>query len=125
MIAFSQVDTNKKTEPIKCLPISTFKLIAVDLLRGDSSIAELKLANSHIDELEQKVLLKDSIIGTMRQKEQNYITIIDAEDAKYKIIEEHNKKLEFQLKKEKLKNKFKNYIGGSVVLLLSAILITH
>ena len=70
LIAFSQTDTSKKErnpEPVKCLPVSTFKSIAKDLLRGDSAIAELKLANEQITQLEEKVVLKDSVIVTMQK----------------------------------------------------------
>jgi len=126
LIAFSQTDTSKKdksNEPVKCLPVSTFKLIARDLLRGDSAIAELKLSNEQIIKLEEKVSLKDSVIVTMQKKEENYETIIKAQDQKYQVLEDHTKKVEFQLKKEKVKNKFKNIVGGGLIAILSVFLI--
>lgn len=127
LIVFSQTDTtnkkNKGVEPVKCLPVSTFKLIAKDLLRGDSAIAELKLSNEQIVLLEQKVSLKDSVITTMQKKEENYLTIIKSQDEKYQVLEDHTKKLEFQLKKEKVKNKFKSFIGGGLIAVLSVFLL--
>lgn len=126
LIVFSQTDTNNKNktpEPVKCFPISTAKLIAKDLLRGDSAIAELKLSNEQIVLLEQKVSLKDSVITTMQKKEENYLTIIKSQDEKYQVLEDHTKKLEFQLKKEKVKNKFKSYIGGGLIAVLSVFLL--
>lgn len=126
LIVFSQTDTNNKNktpEPVKCLPVSTFKLIAKDLLRGDSAIAELKLSNEQIILLEQKVSLKDSVITTMQKKEENYLTIIKSQDEKYQVLEDHTKKLELQLKKEKVKNKFKSYIGGGLIAVLSVFLL--
>lgn len=126
--AFSQTDTNNKTntpEPVKCLPVSTFKSIAKDLLRGDSAIAELKLSNEQIIKLEEKVALKDSVIVTMQKKEENYETIIKAQDDKYQVLESHTKKLEVQLKKEKVKNKFKNIFGGGLIAVLSVFLLIH
>ncbi len=126
LIAFSQTDTSKKErnpEPVKCLPVSTFKSIAKDLLRGDSAIAELKLANEQITQLEEKVVLKDSVIVTMQKKEENYQTIIKSQDEKYLVLEDHTKKLEVQLKKEKVKNKFKTYIGGGLIAILSVFLL--
>lgn len=128
-IAFSQTDTNNKkdkgAEPVKCLPVSTFKSIAKDLLRGDSAIAELKLSNEQIVLLEQKVSLKDSVITTMQKKEENYLTIIKSQDEKYLVLEDHTKKLEVQLKKEKVKNKFKSFIGGGLIAILSVFLLVQ
>lgn len=126
LIAFSQTDTNNKNkspEPVKCFPISTAKSIAKDLLRGDSAMAELKLANEQITKLEEKVSLKDSVIVTMQKKEENYQTIIKSQDEKYQVLDNHTKNLELQLKKEKVKNKFKNVIGGGLIAILSVFLI--
>lgn len=117
---FSQTDTSTK---LKCLPVTTFKKIAQDLLRGDSAIAELKLANEQLDKMEEKVALKDSVISTMVIKENNYVSIIGAQDEKYKVLEGYTKKLEFQLKKEKVKGKFKTILGGGMIAVLGVLLI--
>ena len=63
LTVFSQTDTSKITEPVKCLPLSTFKKIAEDLLRGDSTKFELELTNKEILKLEEKITLKDSVIN--------------------------------------------------------------
>ncbi len=126
LIAFSQTDTSKKNntpEPVKCLPVSTFKSIAKDLLRGDSAMAELNLANQQITKLEEKVSLKDSVIVTMQKKEENYVTIIKSQDEKYQVLEDHTKNLESQLRKEKVKNKFKTFVGGGLIAILSVLLL--
>ncbi len=126
MTAFSQTDTSNKKpiqEPVKCLPVSTFKEIAKDLLRGDSAKAELKLANEQIVKLEEKVSLKDSVIVTMQQKEENYKTIIGAHEQKYSTLENYTKSVELKLKKEKVKNKFKSFIGGTLVAVLTVFLV--
>lgn len=120
LTAFSQTDTSTK---LKCLPVTTFKKIAQDLLRGDSAIAELKLANEQLDKMEEKVALKDSVISTMVIKENNYVSIIGAQDEKYKVLEGYTKKLEFQLKKEKVKGKFKTILGGGMIAVLGVLLI--
>ena len=91
LTAFSQQDTSIKT---KCLPVSVFKLIAKDLLSGDSAKAELKIANEHVSGLETKVTLKDSVINTMKVKETNYIKVIDVQNQKYDVVEKYSKKLE-------------------------------
>jgi hypothetical protein len=120
LTAFSQQDTSNKT---KCLPVSVFKLIAKDLLSGDSAKAELKLANEHITGLESKVNLKDSVINTMKVKETNYVKIIDAQNQKYDVMEGYSKRLEWDLKKEKVKSKFKSILGTGAILVLTFFLI--
>ena len=121
LTAFSQQDTSIKT---KCLPVSVFKLIAKDLLSGDSAKAELKIANGHISGLESKVSLKDSVINTMIVKETNYLKIIDVQNQKYDVMEKYSKKLEWDLKKEKVKGKFKSILGTGVIAVLTFFLIT-
>ena len=121
MTAFSQQDTSIKT---KCLPVSVFKLIAKDLLSGDSAKAELKIANGHISGLETKVSLKDSVINTMIVKETGYVKIIDNQNQKYDVVEKYSKKLEWDLKKEKVKGKFKSILGTGVIAVLTFFLIT-
>ena len=120
LTAFSQTDT---TEKLKCLPVSTFKKIAQDLLKGDSAIAELKLVNEQLIKTEEKVTLKDSVISTMVSKENNFITIIDNQNKKYETLESYTKKIEFQLKKEKVKGKFKTILSGGIVVALSVLLL--
>lgn len=120
LTVFSQTDTSTK---LKCLPVTTFKKIAQDLLRGDSAIAELKLANEQLNKMEEKVALKDSVISTMVIKENNYVSIIGAQDEKYKVLEGYTKKLEFQLKKEKVKGKFKTILGGGMIAVLGVLLL--
>ena len=124
LTAFSQTDTNNK-EKVKCFPIHVAKQIAKDLLRGDSAIAELKLTNEQLIKTEEKVVLKDSVISTMVIKEKNYISIIGAQDSKFTVMENYSKKLEFQLKKEKVKNKFTSILSGVAVLVLGTILIVN
>ena len=120
-IAFSQIDTSK-TE--KCFPIPIVREIMKDLISGDSAKATLKLTEAQLIETEKKVLLKDSVITTLRAKESNYQTIIDSEKQKFEIIEKYSKKLEFDLKKEKVKNKFKSILGTGVIAVLTFFLIT-
>jgi len=121
--AFSQTGTNNQQEPVKCLPVSTFKKISIDLLRGDSAIVELDLCNEQITWLEQKVSLKDSVIATMEEKENVLKKIIIAHEEKFKVLEDYTKSVEMNLKKEKLKGKLKNFIGGGLILFLSGLII--
>jgi hypothetical protein len=67
--------------------------------------------------------MKDSVISILRIKETNYQTIIGAQNQKYLILEDHTKKVEWNLKKEKLKNKFTSGLAGIVILTLTGFLI--
>jgi hypothetical protein len=93
-------------------------------LSGDSAKAELKIVNEHISGLETKVTLKDSVINTMKVKETNYIKVIDVQNQKYDVVEKYSKKLEWDLKKEKVKGKFKSILGTGVIAVLTFFLIT-
>ena len=95
-----------------------------DVISGDSAKAQLKLSENQVIELENKVSLKDSVISTLRLKESNYLTIIDAEKQKFQIQENYSKKLEWDLKKEKVKNKFKSILGTGVIAVLTFFIIT-
>ena len=123
LTAFSQTGTNN--QPTKCFPIPVVKQITKDLLSGDSAKAQLKLTEQQLLKTENKVVMKDSVISLLRIKEINYQTIIGAQDQKYSILENHTKKVELNLKKEKLKNKFTSGLAGVVVLTLTFLLITN
>ena len=123
LTAFSQVDINN--QPTKCFSIPVVKQITKDLLSGDSAKAQLKLTGLQLLETENKVVMKDSIISLLRVKETNYQTIIGAQDQKYSILENHTKKVELNLRKEKIKNKFTSGLAGVVILTLTFLLITN
>lgn len=117
---FSQSDTTIES---KSFPIPVVRAIVKDLLGGDLAKSELKLTEKQLQETEKKVILKDSVINTLRLKETNYLTIIDGEKQKYQIMENYSKKLEVDLKKEKVKNKFKSIFGTGAIVLLTFFLI--
>lgn len=120
LIAFSQTDTSKAE---KCFPIPVVRLIMKDLLSGDSAKAQLKLTESQLEQTEKKVMLKDSIITTLRAKESNLENMVTAEKDKFAIMEKYSKSLEVQLKKEKVKNKFKSVVGTALIGVLTFFLI--
>jgi len=121
LTVFSQTDT---TSNVKCFPIPVVKQIMKDVISGDSAKAQLKLTEEQVVQTEKKVILKDSIINTLRLKEDNYQNIISSEKQKFEIMEKYSKKLEFDLKKEKVKGKFKSIIGTGVILVLGFLMIT-
>jgi hypothetical protein len=100
------------------------KQIMKDLVSGDEAKAQLKLTEQQLFETEKKVSLKDSVITTLRLKEVNYQTIIDSEKQKFDIMDRYSKKLEIDLKKEKVKNKFKSILGTGAIAVLTFFLIT-
>lgn len=75
LTSFSQKDTSKI-----CFPYSKAKQIAIDLVRGDSVLAELKLTNKLVWQLNEKISTQDSIITLYIAKEQNYISQINNYD---------------------------------------------
>ena len=121
LTAFSQTDTNK--EPVKCFPIPIVKQITKDLLSGDSAKAQLKLTEQQLYKTENILEKKDSVISIMRVKEENYNTIILTQNEKYSILENHTKRIEWELKKLKVKNKFTSILSGSAILILGTFLI--
>ena len=121
-IAFSQTDTSRNE---KSFTIPVVKQIMKDLVSGDSAKEQLKLTEKQLLETEKKIILKDSIITILRTKELNYQTMLDSEKQKFGIVEGYSKKLEVDLKKEKVKNKFKSIVGTGVIALLTFFLITN
>jgi hypothetical protein len=66
--SFSQTVTNKI-----CFSHDKARTIAIDLTRGDSAIAELKVVNKMVWQLNEKIDAKDSTISIYIAKEKNYI----------------------------------------------------
>ena len=122
LTVFSQTDTSKKQDS-KTFPISIVKLIVKDLKSGDEAKAQLKLSDSMLVETNLKVLFKDNIIYDMKEKEVGYINIIESQNEKYRVLETYTKKIELDLKKEKVKNKFKSIISSGAIIALTYLLI--
>jgi len=122
LTAFSQKGTLNEKDSV-CFSITTAKKIAKDLLSGDSAKAELKLTEEQLFLTEKKVNLKDSIIDIMNIKITNCETIVQKEREKFVIVEGYSKKLEFELKKQTVKNKIKNYIGGGLLGIITLLII--
>jgi hypothetical protein len=60
----------------------------------------------------------------MKVKETNYVKIIDTQNEKYNVLEGYSKRLAWDLKKEKVKGKFKSIVGTGVIAVLTFFLIT-
>lgn len=120
LTAFSQTGTNNQ---VKCFPVPVVKQIMKDLLIGDEAKAQLKLSDSLLVLTEQKVQIQDSVINSMKAKEENYLKENEIQNQKYMILENYSKQLEKDLKKQKVKHKFTSILSGSVIALLTALLI--
>ena len=124
LTSFSQKDTNKI-----CLSYSTAKLIAIDLVKGDSAIAELKITNKLVWQLNEKISTQDSTITLYIVKEQNYISQINNYDKistkKDEIITGLEKDVTKLTKKNnRLKTGLKYLGGGFVASILTIITLT-
>jgi hypothetical protein len=114
LTSFSQKDTSKI-----CFSYSKAKQIAIDLVRGDSAITELKITNKLVWQLNEKISTQDSTITLYIVKEQNYISQINNYDKistkKDEIITGlENDVAKLARKNNRLKNGLK-YIGGGFV----------
>jgi hypothetical protein len=124
LTSFSQKDTSKI-----CFSYSKAKQIAIDLVRGDSAIAELKITNKLVWQLNEKISTQDSTITLYIVKEQNYISQINNYDKistkKDEIITGLEKDVTKLTKKNnRLKTGLKYLGGGFVASILTIITLT-
>lgn len=106
-----------------CIPYPIVKKIVLDLNRLDSITNISKLTDIELVETIKKVELKDKIITIFEQKENNYILQIEKENEKFKIVNDQNNDLRKDIKKLKVKNTVIEIIGGSIITILSGVLI--
>lgn len=124
LTSFSQKDTSKI-----CFSYSKAKQIAIDLVRGDSAITELKITNKLVWQLNEKISTQDSTITLYIVKEQNYISQINNYDKistkKDEIITGLKKDVTKLTKKNnRLKSGLKYLGGGFVASILTIITLT-
>ena len=104
---FSQNDTLQSSIQLK-KPIA--KLVIKDLITGDGAKEELVLSTDKILLLEQKVVLKDSVINNLNSKIGNFNSILNTKTDQLALSRELSEKLQKDLKKQKLKTKL---MGGA------------
>ena len=124
LTSFSQKDTSKI-----CFSYSKAKQIAIDLVKGDSAITELKITNKLVWQLNEKIITQDSTITLYIVKEQNYISQINNYDKistkKDEIITGLEKDVTKLTKKNnRLKSGLKYLGGGFVASILTIITLT-
>lgn len=113
--SFSQNDT------IVSLREPVAKLVIKDLIEGDGTKVEL-ISTIELLKLEQKkVVLKDSVIGTLNIKVLNLEDIIGKKDEQFSLEREKSEQLEKELKRQRRKTflyKVGTYIGAGALLVL-------
>ena len=119
---FSQNATT--TQEFIKIPVPVVKRIVVDLVKGDSAMAQLTQANLHITELETKSQMQDEMISTFKTVDENNKKIIDGLERKIVILDGEFKTVSKELKKIKVKSKFTNLMSSGVILTLAYFLIT-
>lgn len=81
------------------------RLVIKDLIKGDGAKNELALTLDKIKILEQKIVLKDSIILNLNSQIGNFNSILLTKSDQLSLSQELSKKLQTDLKKQKFKNK--------------------
>ena len=113
---FSQNVTDSTSIQLK-KPIA--KLVIKDLITGDGIKEELSLSVSKIRLLEQKVVLKDSIIFNLNSQVGNFENIMLTKTDQLALSQELSKRLQLDLKKQKVKTKLMG--GAGLVAVIGAI----
>jgi len=87
------------------------KLVIKDLITGDGAKEELVLTTDKINLLEQKIVLKDSVINNLELQVNNFNSILSTKSDQLALSQELSKKLQTDLKKQKLKTKLMGGVG--------------
>ena len=100
------------------IPVPVVRKIVVDLVKGDSAMAQLNQSKLMIEELDNKTKVQDSIIVNYRQVDGNNQKIILNLERKVEIIEGEFKSVSKELKKQKIKARFTNIMSSVAILTL-------
>ena len=100
------------------------KLIVKDLLSGDSAKNQLLLSEKELEKTKKIVYLKDSVIQELKLKNENSQHILTLERDKFHMLESHNKKVERELKIQKIKSKLFGSLTTIGIVVIGAFLIT-
>lgn len=119
---FSQ-NVTPTTEFIK-IPVPVVKRIVIDLVRGDSAMAQLQQSNLQFAELEKKSKIQDSMIVVYKTVDVNNQKIISNLEKKVEIVEREYKTVSKELRKQKVKSRFTNLLSSGTILTLVYFLIS-
>lgn len=111
-IAFSQsvTDTSKL---VISYPVA--KMIARDLIKGDSAIALLQLKETELSLVQKKVISKDSVISIFKLKESNYVQQVNGERQKVEGWQESYRLLQKENKNLKVKYRFTKILSYAII----------
>ena len=109
--SFSQTDTEKSIR----LKVPIAKLVIKDLVIGDGAQEELSLLNNKLNLLENKIVLKDSIITNLNKSVMNFESILLTKSDQLALSQELSLKLQTDLKKQKAKTKLFQLGSGALV----------
>ena len=98
------------------------KLVIKDLITGDEAKEELGLSVKKFQLLEQKIVLKDSVITNLNDQISNFNTMISTKQDQLNLSQELSKKLQKDLKKQKLKTKLAGGAGVVAVIAVAVLL---
>ena len=118
-IGFSQNDTVTTSIQLE-KPI--VKLVIKDLITGDEAKEELILSFKKFELLEQKIVLKDSVIFNLNTQIDNIRSIVMTKDDQLILSQELTARLEKDLKKQKLKTKLMGGAGVAAVVIVFSLL---
>ena len=116
----SQTVTDSTTIRLK-KPIA--RLVIKDLIKGDGNKQEIILLGDKINILNQKSILKDSIISNLDLQINNFNSILFQKSNQLEISQELTKKLQLDLKKQKFKNKLT--IGVGIITVIGTALLIN
>jgi len=105
---FSQSATDSTSIQLKK---PTARLVIKDLIKGDGAKQELVLFKEKTTLLEQKIVLKDSIISALNSKVNNFEIMVDTQKQQLALSQELSNRLQSDLKKQKIKTKLTGGIG--------------
>ena len=111
--SFSQTDTTRIS-----LEEQIARLVIKDLIEGDGAKKELSITLEKVSLLNQKIVLKDSIINTNTQQISNYNSIVSQKDSQVIMFQNLSDELQNNLRKQKLKNKMTITTSIIVVVLM-------
>ena len=98
------------------------KLVIKDLITGDEAKEELILSFKKFELLEQKIVLKDSVIFNLNTQIDNIRSIVMTKDDQLVLSQELTARLEKDLKKQKLKTKLMGGAGIAAVVIVVSLL---
>lgn len=102
---FGFTQTNNKIDTTKlCFPVEVGRQILIDLNDCDRTKEILKLTEKEVLELNNKIVQKDNIIGSLNLKDSLSSVVMVKTEEKFKIVYDENEKLRHDIKTMKTKH---------------------